>query len=81
MREGKAPRVKDPKRVPQDLRDYVVTPIRSIERASGIMPVYNFEVEEDNSYVAGGVAVHNCHVKWDVCSICGHRGPTRKDYW
>lgn len=60
--------------------DYVVTPIRSIERASGIMPVYNFEVEEDNSYVAGGVAVHNCHVKWDVCSICGHRAPTRKDY-
>lgn len=21
-----------------------------------------------------------CHVKWDVCSVCGHRAPTRKDY-
>jgi hypothetical protein len=21
-----------------------------------------------------------CHVKYDVCSICGHRAPTRKDY-
>lgn len=21
-----------------------------------------------------------CHVRWDVCSICGHRAPTRKDY-
>ncbi len=21
-----------------------------------------------------------CHVKWDVCSICGHHAPTRKDY-
>lgn len=21
-----------------------------------------------------------CHVKWDVCNICGHRAPTRKDY-
>ena len=62
------------------LGDYVVIPIRSVERVAGTMPVYNFEVEEDNSYVAGGVAVHNCHVKWDVCSICGHRAPTRKEY-
>lgn len=21
-----------------------------------------------------------CRIKWDVCSICGHRAPTRKDY-
>lgn len=21
-----------------------------------------------------------CHVKWDVCTICGHRAPTRKEY-
>ncbi len=26
------------------------------------LPVYNFEVEEDNSYIAGGIAVHNCDV-------------------
>jgi len=27
-------------------------------------PVYNFETEEDHSYIAGGVAVHNCDA-WD----------------
>jgi len=21
-----------------------------------------------------------CHVRWDVCSVCGHRAPTRKQY-
>jgi hypothetical protein len=21
-----------------------------------------------------------CHVRWDVCAVCGHRAPTRKDY-
>ena len=21
-----------------------------------------------------------CHVKWDVCSVCGHRAPTRREY-
>ncbi len=21
-----------------------------------------------------------CHVKWDTCTICGHRAPTRRDY-
>lgn len=21
-----------------------------------------------------------CHVRWDVCSVCGHRAPTRKEY-
>ena len=27
--------------------------------------MYNFEVEDDNSYVANGVAVHNCAVGYD----------------
>lgn len=60
--------------------DYVVTPIRGIERTAGTMPVYNFEVEKDESYVVEGLAVHNCNVRWDVCAKCGHRAPTRKDY-
>jgi hypothetical protein len=60
--------------------DFVVTPIRSIKTEYVSTPVFNFEVEEDNSYLAEGVAVHNCHVQWDVCAFCGHRAPTRKDY-
>lgn len=42
-----------------------VTSVTS-ERFEG--PVYNLEVENDNSYVANGVAVHNCD----------HLNPTRK---
>ena len=41
--------------------DFAYVPIRRITkmRVSGI-PVYNFSVRDDESYVAGGVAVHNC---------------------
>lgn len=34
-------------------------------------PVYNLEVEDDHSYIADGVAVHNCTVQYTVCSRCG----------
>jgi len=40
---------------------YFYTPIRETEIQSYDGKVYNFSVDEDNSYVAGGVAVHNCH--------------------
>lgn len=43
-------------------------------------PVYNFSVGDDESYVAGRTAVHNCRVKFDVCCICGHKSKTRADY-
>ncbi|MEP7166923.1 MAG: Fe-S cluster assembly protein SufB [Candidatus Woesebacteria bacterium] len=40
---------------------YMYVPIRSIERKTvKNLPVYNFSVRDDESYVAGGVAVHNC---------------------
>lgn len=65
---------------PIDLDDSIVTPIRKITKLYAELDVYNFEVEEDNSYVAGGLAVHNCRVRWDVCTICGHRAPTRAQY-
>lgn len=45
----------------QIVDDYAFVPIRSIEVSSvRNVPVYNFSVDEDESYVAGGVAVHNC---------------------
>ncbi|MDE1850418.1 MAG: Fe-S cluster assembly protein SufB [Candidatus Micrarchaeota archaeon] len=41
--------------------DYAFVPIKSISHENvENLPVYNFGVEEDESYVAGGVAVHNC---------------------
>lgn len=41
--------------------DYLYLPIRDIKkRKVAHHPVYNFSVKGDESYVAGGVAVHNC---------------------
>lgn len=34
--------------------------------------VYNFEVEEDHSYLLGGVISHNSKQEFDRCSWCGH---------
>ncbi|MFQ5620282.1 MAG: Fe-S cluster assembly protein SufB [Candidatus Nanoarchaeia archaeon] len=41
--------------------DYAFVPIRSIEKeAVADLDVYNFSVEEDESYVSNGILVHNC---------------------
>ena len=42
------------------------------EEVSNI-PVYNFEVENDNSYHAWGVAVHNCFCEPGQNNTCGKR--------
>ena len=42
--------------------------------------VYNLEVEEDESYIINGIAVHNCKVPADICSVCSNRAKTRADY-
>jgi len=36
------------------------TPIKLIDQIEGDEIVYNFEVEDDNSYIASNIAVHNC---------------------
>ncbi len=36
--------------------------VESVERVAGMTTVFNLEVEEDNTYVANGVIVHNCFV-------------------
>lgn len=46
-----------------------VTKIRMLEYSGD---VYNFEVADDNSYVAEGCAVHNCSVQSTTCSVCGN---------
>jgi hypothetical protein len=53
---------------------YLCGAITSIERKEvSALPVYNLQVEEDESYIAEGVAVHNC-------SICGNKAPSRAQY-
>lgn len=48
----------------------IVTPIRNIEALYAELDVYNLEVEEDESFLAEGLAVHNCRVPYDICSYC-----------
>jgi intein/homing endonuclease len=45
-----------------------------------VVPVYNFEVKGDNSYVANDVAVHNCDVDYSKCSHCGHIASSPEEY-
>lgn len=59
---------------------YIVTPIRELDSMYVETEVFNFEVEGDNSYLVEGLAVHNCKVPFDVCSICGQKSKTRFDY-
>ncbi len=40
--------------------EYVYIPVHSIEKTKYKGKVYNFEVDDDNSYVANGFCVHNC---------------------
>jgi hypothetical protein len=60
------------------------SPITSIDTEECDEPVYNIAVKsetyEEDSYVVNGVALHNCKVPFDICSICGNKAPTRKQY-
>lgn len=57
-------------RFPRTVIDgYVVSPIREVSRLYVETDVFNLEVEEDESYLAEGQAVHNCKVPYDLCSI------------
>lgn len=60
--------------------NFVISKITDISARPFAGPVFNFEVEGDNSYVVGNHAVHNCKVPYDVCTECGNRAPTRKQY-
>lgn len=40
--------------------------VSRIDKCFSETTVYNFEVQEDRSYVAGGMAVHNCGVCWSL---------------
>ena len=52
-------------------KNYYLCPVldNSIIRFSGM--VYNFSVEEDESYLVNNIAVHNCIANVTQCSACG----------
>jgi predicted nucleotide-binding protein (sugar kinase/HSP70/actin superfamily)/intein/homing endonuclease len=44
----------------RESRDYFLVPIRKIDKINFKGEVYNLEIEDDHSYVANFLAVHNC---------------------
>lgn len=72
--------VTNPRQARKIVDGYVVSPIRELTREDAEIDVYNFEVEEDESYVGGSVVLHNCRVPFDVCTSCGNRAVTRAEY-
>lgn len=50
---------------------YLMVPVKSVETVDEPTEVYNFSVEDDESYTVYGLAVHNCRVPNDRCTICG----------
>lgn len=55
--------------------DKIIVPIKSIERIENDIEVFNFEVENDNSYTVRNVIVHNCQ---DI-SLAGKQQGFQKD--
>ena len=45
--------------------DYLIYKLKNVNKENYVGTVYNFEVEGNNSYVANGIAVHNCAVGYD----------------
>jgi hypothetical protein len=59
---------------------YLLVMIDEIEYVEEPTTVYNLSVEKDESYTASLLAVHNCKVAYDICSYCGNRARTRREY-
>jgi len=60
--------------------NYLALPVESVTAVAGDVTVYDLSVKEDHSFTAFGMAVHNCHVAYDVCSVCGNRARNRAEY-
>lgn len=56
-----------------------VTSITKLDDVTDLT-VYNLSVAGDESYVVENIAVHNCKVAFDVCSICGNKAKKASDY-
>ena len=60
--------------------NYWCSPITSIKKIPYDNYVYNFEVEGDNSYIANGIAVHNCDAEYTTCNVCGKKANTPSEF-
>jgi hypothetical protein len=60
--------------------NYMACPVKSIEKIVYEKPVYDLTVDRDESYIADGVAVHNCSVEYSVCNICSNKAERTEDY-
>ncbi len=50
--------------------------IREVEN----IQTYNFEVEEDESYLLAGLISHNCKVPYDICNQCHNKAKNTSFY-
>ena len=60
--------------------DYLAIPVKSVDIVEDEVEVYDLTVEEDHSFTAFGLAVHNCKVARDTCNFCKHASRTRDEY-
>jgi hypothetical protein len=61
-------------------KNYMACPVKSVSTIEFNEPVYDITVEDDENYIADGVAVHNCSVTYSVCNICGNKAEKTDDY-
>jgi intein/homing endonuclease len=60
---------------------YMACPVKAIKKHNNFdKPVYDLTVENDESYIADGMAVHNCSVEKSVCNICSNVAEKTDDY-
>lgn len=60
--------------------DYLAIPVAGVELVERAVDVCDLSVEEDESFTAFGLAVHNCRVPHDVCSWCQKQARSRAEY-
>ena len=60
--------------------NYMVCPVKNVEVVDYDEPVYDLTVDGDESYIADGIAIHNCSVDYSVCNICSNRAEKTEDY-
>lgn len=60
--------------------DYLALPVASLRFVEDEVEVYDLTVDDDESFTAYGMAVHNCRVPHDVCASCGNKARTRAEY-
>lgn len=52
-------------------KNYYLCPIKKIQQQSYTGKVYNFSVQNDQSYLHNNMVVHNCSCAYVQCSYCG----------